>query len=149
MFLPWKRWCLTPSIRLFYITFTFRMNLSVMGLSTLKGWGKPLNSHSFISFINMSDSSFWKCVCVYIIWNLQTIKWLRDNFFFHSKFSYIYWISFILKLRTKLIHGWMQINNNNNNNTTNDFHYHYHNYNKSCRLEEKKKSSNVWFKLLL
>lgn len=108
MFLPWKRWCLTPSIRLFYITFTFRMNLSVMGLSTLKGWGKPLNSHSFISFINISDSSFWKCVCVYIIWNLQTIKCWRDNFFFHSKFSYIYWISFILKLRTKLIHGWMQ-----------------------------------------
>lgn len=83
--LPWKRWCLTPSIRLFYITFTFTMNLSVMGLFTLKGWGKPLNNHSFISFMNMSDSSFWKCVCVYIIWNLQTIKCWRDKFF-HSKF---------------------------------------------------------------
>lgn len=41
------------------------------------------------------------------------------------------------------------MNAKNNNNTTNDSYYHYHNYNKSCRLEEKKKSSNVWFKLLL
>lgn len=146
MSLPWKRWCLTPSIRLFYITFTFRINLSVMGLSTLKGWGKLLNNHSFISFMNMSDSSFWKCVCVcvYIIWNLQTIKCWRDNFFFIPNFSYIYWISFILKLRTKLIHWWMQkiitillmiliiiiiiiIN----------------------PADWKKKSFNVWFKLLL
>lgn len=96
MSLPWKRWCLTTSIRLFYITFTFRINLSVMGLSTLKGWGKPLNNHSFISFMNMSDSSFWKCVCIYIIWDLQTIKCWRDNFFSFQIFrtfieSHLYW----------------------------------------------------------
>lgn len=109
-----------------------------MGLSTSKGWGKPLNSHSFISFMNMSDSSFWKCVCVYIIWNLQTLKCWRDNFFFHSKF-FVHLLNFIYIEIEDLAYSWMNAkNNNNNNNTTNDSYYHYHNYNKSCRLEEKK-----------